>query len=104
MLDYWGNWYDSDIGYVNGPQGYIPMTTYGPNPAVQYEGGCCCITKWNEPLEIRVQDNDTALSPTGYVQAYINALELVSGLEVKVIGNYSTFQEAKDALLPYMPE
>ncbi len=103
MIDYWNNWIGSDVGYVNGQQGYIPMTTYGPNPEVQYEGGCCVITKNNTTQQIRVTDNDTTLSPTGYVQDYINALELVSNLEVKIIGHYDTFEEAEEALLPYLP-
>ena len=103
MLDYWGNWYGSPVGYVNRTKRYIPMTIYGPNPAVQYEGGCCCICNWGSPKEPKVIDNDTSLSPTGYVQAYIDALELVSGLDVRIIGSYPTFQEAEAALLAYLP-
>lgn len=103
MTNYWGNWYGSTVGYINGPQGYIPMAIYGPDPAVQYEGGCCCIVKFGAQQEPTAIDNDTSLSPTGYVQAYIDALELVSGLEVKVIGHYPTLQEATAALQPYLP-
>lgn len=80
------------------------MTIYGPNPAVQYEGGCCVVAKSDSTQLIEVNDNDTTLSPTGYVQDYIDALELVSNLEVKIIGRYDTFAEARDALLTYLPE
>lgn len=80
------------------------MAIYGPNPEVQYEGGCCCVVKSDATQQIHVVDNDTTLSPTGYVQDYINALELVSNLEVKIIGRYTTFNEAVAALLQYMPD
>lgn len=79
------------------------MTIYGPNPAVQYEGGCCVVTKNDDTQLIEVTDNGTTLSPTGYVKDYIDALELVSNLEVKIIGRYATFAEARDALLTYLP-
>lgn len=103
MTDYWSNWYGSDVGYINGPQGYIPMAVYGPNPAVQYEGGCAVITKNDTTQQIEINNNSTQLSQTGYVEDFIGALELVSDLEVRVIGHYSTIEEAEAALEPYLP-
>ena len=98
-----GEWYDFDIGYVDGAVDFLPIATYSATPEVQWEGGVVAICKSKTSGIVSTRSNPTELSPDGYIAGWIEILEYLTDVPIRNLGNFETSQEARNALIAYLP-
>lgn len=98
-----GEWYNFDIGYVDGDVDFLPIATYSATPEVQWEGGVVAICKSKTSGDVSIRSNPTELIDGGYISDWIEVIESITDVPIRIVGHYDTLQEASDALLTYLP-